>query len=48
MLELAMLADALPTGYYGATCANVTPGSTVYVAGAGPVRQLAKPPHVRV
>ena len=32
-----MLSDIFPTGYHGATCAGVTTGSTVYVAGAGPV-----------
>lgn len=30
-------ADILPTGYHGAVTAGVRPGSTVYVAGAGPV-----------
>ncbi|CAA9396172.1 MAG: Glutathione-independent formaldehyde dehydrogenase [uncultured Quadrisphaera sp.] len=35
--DLAMLADIFPTGYHGAYTAGVTTGSTVYVAGAGPV-----------
>ncbi|MEV0794140.1 formaldehyde dehydrogenase, glutathione-independent [Kribbella sp. NPDC050459] len=35
--DLAMLADIFPTGYHGAVTANVGTGSTVYVAGAGPV-----------
>lgn len=37
MLDIAMLADILPTGYHGAVTAGVKPGSTVYIAGAGPV-----------
>jgi glutathione-independent formaldehyde dehydrogenase len=32
-----MLSDIFPTGYHGALTAGVTTGSTVYVAGAGPV-----------
>src|SRR5215216_1987159 len=35
--DLAMLSDIFPTGYHGAVSAGVTTGSTVYVAGAGPV-----------
>ena len=35
--DLAMLSDIFPTGYHGAHTAGVTTGSTVYVAGAGPV-----------
>jgi glutathione-independent formaldehyde dehydrogenase len=35
--DLAMLSDIFPTGYHGARTAGVTTGSTVYVAGAGPV-----------
>jgi glutathione-independent formaldehyde dehydrogenase len=35
--DLAMLSDIFPTGYHGAVTAGVTTGSTVYVAGAGPV-----------
>jgi glutathione-independent formaldehyde dehydrogenase len=35
--DLTMLSDIFPTGYHGAHTAGVTTGSTVYVAGAGPV-----------
>jgi glutathione-independent formaldehyde dehydrogenase len=35
--DLTMLSDIFPTGYHGAFSAGVTTGSTVYVAGAGPV-----------
>jgi len=35
--DLAMLSDIFPTGYHGAFTAGVTTGSTVYVAGGGPV-----------
>jgi glutathione-independent formaldehyde dehydrogenase len=35
--DLAMLSDILPTGFHGAVSAGVGVGSTVYVAGAGPV-----------
>jgi len=35
--DLTMLSDIFPTGYHGAYTAGVTSGSTVYVAGAGPV-----------
>ena len=37
ILDLAMLTDIFPTGYHGCVSAGVTTGSTVYVAGAGPV-----------
>ncbi|TLK54738.1 formaldehyde dehydrogenase, glutathione-independent [Glutamicibacter sp. V16R2B1] len=37
ILDLAMLSDIFPTGYHGAVGAGVGVGSTVYVAGAGPV-----------
>ncbi|TFH55902.1 formaldehyde dehydrogenase, glutathione-independent [Glutamicibacter arilaitensis] len=37
ILDLTMLSDIFPTGYHGAIGAGVTVGSTVYVAGAGPV-----------
>lgn len=37
ILDLAMLSDIFPTGYHGAVGAGVSVGSTVYVAGAGPV-----------
>ena len=33
----AIRSDIFPTGYHGAVSAGVGPGSTVYVAGAGPV-----------
>src|ERR1700677_3845690 len=35
--DLTMLSDILPTGFHGAVNAGVGVGSTVYVAGAGPV-----------
>src|ERR1043165_4949569 len=35
--DLTLLSDIFPTGYHGAFTAGVTTGSTVYVAGAGPV-----------
>jgi glutathione-independent formaldehyde dehydrogenase len=35
--DLTMLSDILPTGYHGCVSAGVTTGSTVYIAGAGPV-----------
>jgi glutathione-independent formaldehyde dehydrogenase len=37
ILDLTMLSDIFPTGYHGAITAGVTTGSSVYVAGAGPV-----------
>jgi glutathione-independent formaldehyde dehydrogenase len=37
IMDLTMLTDILPTGFHGALNAGVKPGSTVYVAGAGPV-----------
>jgi glutathione-independent formaldehyde dehydrogenase len=37
ILDLAMLSDIFPTGYHGCVTAGVTTGSTVYIAGAGPV-----------
>jgi glutathione-independent formaldehyde dehydrogenase len=37
ILDLTMLTDIFPTGYHGCVTAGVGPGSTVYVAGAGPV-----------
>jgi len=37
ILDLTMLSDIFPTGFHGAYTAGVAPGSTVYVAGAGPV-----------
>ncbi len=35
--DLTMLSDIFPTGFHGAKTAGVEVGSTVYVAGAGPV-----------
>ncbi len=35
--DLTLLSDIFPTGYHGAVSAGVGPGSTVYVAGGGPV-----------
>ena len=35
--DLTMLSDIFPTGYHGAYTAGTTTGSTVYIAGAGPV-----------
>mmetsp|Transcript_12552 Transcript_12552/g.17153 ORF Transcript_12552/g.17153 Transcript_12552/m.17153 type:complete len:470 (+) Transcript_12552:75-1484(+) len=35
--DLTLLSDIFPTGFHGAYTAGVKPGSTVYVAGAGPV-----------
>jgi glutathione-independent formaldehyde dehydrogenase len=37
ILDLTMLSDIFPTGFHGAYTAGVGAGSTVYVAGAGPV-----------
>jgi glutathione-independent formaldehyde dehydrogenase len=37
ILDLAMLADIFPTGFHGAVTAGVGVGSTVYIAGCGPV-----------
>jgi glutathione-independent formaldehyde dehydrogenase len=37
ILDLTMLSDIFPTGFHGAFTAGVRAGSTVYVAGAGPV-----------
>lgn len=39
--DFAMLADIFPTGYHGATLAQVAPGETVAVYGAGPVGLMA-------
>ena len=35
--DLTLLSDIFPTGYHGAVTAGVGPGTTVYVAGGGPV-----------
>ena len=37
IMDLTMLSDIFPTGFHGAYSAGVTVGSTVYIAGAGPV-----------
>ncbi|MFJ2826011.1 formaldehyde dehydrogenase, glutathione-independent [Streptomyces sp. NPDC087263] len=37
LLDLTMLSDIFPTGFHGALSAGAGVGSTVYVAGAGPV-----------
>jgi glutathione-independent formaldehyde dehydrogenase len=37
ILDLTMLSDIFPTGYHGCVTAGVRTGSTVYIAGAGPV-----------
>ncbi|MEU6818625.1 formaldehyde dehydrogenase, glutathione-independent [Streptomyces sp. NPDC046860] len=37
LLDLTMLSDIFPTGFHGAVTAGTGVGSTVYVAGAGPV-----------
>ncbi|MDO8768704.1 MAG: formaldehyde dehydrogenase, glutathione-independent [Burkholderiaceae bacterium] len=39
--DLTCLTDILPTGFHGAVSAGVGPGSTVYIAGAGPVGMAA-------
>jgi glutathione-independent formaldehyde dehydrogenase len=41
MKDLACLSDILPTGFHGCIEAGVTTGSTVYIAGAGPVGRAA-------
>jgi glutathione-independent formaldehyde dehydrogenase len=37
ILDLTMLSDIFPTGFHGVYTAGVGPGSTVYIAGGGPV-----------
>jgi glutathione-independent formaldehyde dehydrogenase len=37
LLDLTMLSDIFPTGFHGCVSAGVGVGSTVYIAGAGPV-----------
>lgn len=39
--QAIMLSDIFPTGYFGADMANIKPGHTVVVFGAGPVGQFA-------
>src|ERR1700760_4573199 len=41
MRDLALLSDILPTGFHSCIEAGVRPGSTVYIAGAGPVGRCA-------
>jgi glutathione-independent formaldehyde dehydrogenase len=41
MEALCLLSDILPTGFHGCVIAGVKPGSTVYIAGAGPVGRAA-------
>ena len=40
ILDLTMLSDIFPTGFHGCVTAGVGVGSTVYIAGAGPVGLL--------
>ena len=39
--DLSLLSDILPTGFHGCVVVGVTTGSTVYIAGAGPVGRCA-------
>jgi len=39
--DLTFLSDILPTGFHGCVVAGVSTGSTVYIAGAGPVGRAA-------
>lgn len=39
--QAILLSDIFPTGYFGADCAEITPGDTVAVFGCGPVGQFA-------
>jgi glutathione-independent formaldehyde dehydrogenase len=39
--DLTLLSDILPTGFHGCIAAGVKQGSTVYIAGAGPVGRCA-------
>ena len=41
ILDLAVLSDILPTAFHGLMEAGAKPGSTVYIAGAGPVGRCA-------
>ena len=41
MRDLTLLSDILPTGFHSCIEAGVRPGSTVYIAGAGPVGRCA-------
>lgn len=39
--DLTLLSDILPTGYHGCIAAGCKTGSTIYIAGAGPVGRCA-------
>src|SRR5699024_10648211 len=39
--DFILLADVFPTGYHGCEMAEVSPGETVAVFGAGPIGQMA-------
>jgi glutathione-independent formaldehyde dehydrogenase len=39
--DLTLLSDILPTGFHGCVSAGCKPGSTIYIAGAGPVGRCA-------
>lgn len=39
--DITLLSDILPTGYHGCVIAGVRTGSSVYIAGAGPVGRCA-------
>ena len=39
--QALMLSDIVPTGYFGADMAQIKPGESVAVYGAGPVGQMA-------
>ena len=39
--DLTLLSDILPTGFHGCVAAGCKPGSTIYIAGAGPVGRCA-------
>lgn len=41
ILDLTVLSDILPTAFHGLMEAGAKPGSTVYIAGAGPVGRCA-------
>ncbi|MGL5839237.1 MAG: alcohol dehydrogenase catalytic domain-containing protein, partial [Sphingorhabdus sp.] len=41
MRDLTLISDSLPTGHHGCVSAGVGPGSSVYIAGAGPVGRCA-------
>ncbi|KCZ58683.1 alcohol dehydrogenase catalytic domain-containing protein [Hyphomonas chukchiensis] len=41
LVQALMLTDALPTAWFGCKSADVSPGGTVAIIGAGPIGQLA-------